>query len=550
MADASQDPESKARERLEAEIRELMELRGRYEDAKEALSPDQPPPFVWDLAFVEIFEDDNPGFDIVIGNPPYVRQQKIRDYRDRFEPKDYLTRLNDGLRAMYPGFMGKARRISGRADYYIYFYLHALSLVADKGAFCFITSNSWLDVDFGKDLQEFFLRHGHLKMVIDNRAKRSFAQADVNTVIVLAGQPQQRGALGDNEMKERQVRFVAFRVPFEEAVGPVVFSEIEDGALYEPLAGFRVLKRPEYRSVLWDQRALYLDGAGADGARRRIGLPPYKGNKWGGRYLRAPDILHRAIRGYPSVLLRLAKLAKVHGYIHDNCTGPHYPDVPFIKSIRDAQQIRLTRSSAGVVAYGVKSDGKSRLVAPILVARTFNDRLFALWNRDGIFAKEFYRVMPHDKKQSKELAALLNSTWVILQFEIVGIAGLGGGGLKFSMSSVSELLVPNIEVLTREQRDKLEMAFNCLSGRLVRNVFEEFGFTVCRTRRCQHPEHPYEQVRPGALTLAQVKQASPDRFELDSVVFDVLGLSDEERLEVYRAVVELVKDRLVKARSV
>jgi len=47
-----------------------------------------------------------------------------------------------------------------------------------------------------------------------------------------------------------------------------------------------------------------------------------------------------------------------------------------------------------------------------------------------------------------------------------------------------------------------------------------------------------------------VQAASPDRFELDRVVFDVLGLTDEERREVYRAVAQLVKERLVKARSV
>lgn len=50
--------------------------------------------------------------------------------------------------------------------------------------------------------------------------------------------------------------------------------------------------------------------------------------------------------------------------------------------------------------------------------------------------------------------------------------------------------------------------------------------------------------------INKVQRASPDRFELDRVVFDVLGLTDEERLKVYRTVAQLVKDRLVKARSV
>lgn len=305
-------PKSPERFRLEEEIGSLNEQLERLKKAHEVLKPDQPPPFVWDLAFVEIFEGENPGFDIVIGNPPYVRKEKIRDYLGRFDRKEYLSRLNESLRAIYPGFMGKSRKISGRADYYVYFYLHALSLLADKGTFCFITSNSWLDVDFGKDLQEFFLRHGHLKMVIDNRAKRSFSQADVNTVIVLAGQPQTRCPLSEKEMKERQVRFVAFRVPFEEVVNPVTFSEIEDEGLYKPMARFRVLKRPEFRAVLWDQLSLYREGLELSEGKKLTGTGEYKGDKWGGKYLRAPDIFFAILEKGKGKLVRLGNIAEVN----------------------------------------------------------------------------------------------------------------------------------------------------------------------------------------------------------------------------------------------
>ena len=69
---------------------------------------------------------------------------------------------------------------------------------------------------------------------------------------------------------------------------------------------------------------------------------------------------------------------------------------------------------------------------------------------------------------------------------------------------------------------------------------------MCRERWCKHP---YENVHPEELTLEQIQKASPDRFELDRVVFDVLGLTEGERLEVYQAVVRLVKDRLTKAKS-
>jgi len=290
FAEVPSPKEKEQRGRLEGEIERIEEELKRLRKARSALAPDQPTPFVWDIAFVEVFEGDRSGFDIVIGNPPYVRQEKIRDYLGRFDRREYLDRLNEGLRAIYPAFMGKNRRISGRADYYIYFYLHGLSLLADKGSFCFITSNSWLDVDFGKDLQEFLLRHGHVKMIIDNRAKRSFARADVNTVIVLLGPPERRRALTENEMKKRSVRFVAFKVPFEEALSSVIFSKIEDESLYRPMAGFRVLKFPEYRSLLWDQWSLYQEGLAESEEERLVETRRYEGDKWGGKYLRAPDI--------------------------------------------------------------------------------------------------------------------------------------------------------------------------------------------------------------------------------------------------------------------
>jgi hypothetical protein len=103
-------------------------------------------------------------------------------------------------------------------------------------------------------------------------------------------------------------------------------------------------------------------------------------------------------------------------------------------------------------------------------------------------------------------------------------------------------LVPNPAAFTAAQRDRLLEAFEQMASREVRSIFEELGYPK--------PNRDYSNIDPAALTLEQVQRASPDRFELDAVVFEVLGLSDAERLTVYRAVVELVRNRLVKARSV
>jgi hypothetical protein len=624
-------PEEAERQRqeLEEELRKREEELERLREARKALAPDRPPPFVWDMAFVEIFEDENPGFDIVIGNPPYVRQEKIRDYMERFDREEYLRRLNESLRAIYPAFLGKSRRISGRADYYVYFYLHALSLLADGGVFCFITSNSWLDVDFGKDLQEFFLRFGHLRMVIDNRAKRSFAQADVNTVIVLAGPPERRRPLTEEEMKRRFVRFVAFRVPFEEAISPVVFSEIEDESLYQPLAGFRVLRRPEFRAILADQWSLYQEGlaepeedeaapSGGKARRRGKGAPalggmalrPYAGAKWGGKYLRAPDIFFTILEKGKDQLVRLGDIAEVRRGFTTGANEFFYLEPvgrtvkeaaalrekaprapvrvrngagwegeieaawlrPVIKSPREIRTLRvrledlrylvfmppedirkaidqgrqppLSRypKAAAYIRWGERQGYQANRTCanrspwwtlPVETGNTFwakelRDRLGVFVSDDQFLADCRLYVCKLDSLDQ----AWLNSTISLLIDEANARQYGGGGGPRSVMVyEVNNLLGIFVSILNR-------------------SIFEELGFPLCRERKCDHPEHPYEHVRPEALTLEQVRAASPDRFELDRVVFDALGLTDEERVEVYRAVAQLVKDRLVKARSV
>jgi len=153
-------------------------------------------------------------------------------------------------------------------------------------------------------------------------------------------------------------------------------------------------------------------------------------------------------------------------------------------------------------------------------------------------------------KDTQVLNALLNSTIHLLTTEVLGRINLGEGLLTTYGPEILTFLSLHPKTLDDRKCQHLLSAFRCLYGRPVRSIFEEFGFKLCHQRRCQHPEHPYEHVQPETLTLEQVKNASPDRFELDSVVFDVLGLTDDERLEVYRAVAQLVKDRLLKAKSV
>src|SRR5690606_3184446 len=76
-------------------------------------------------------------------------------------------------------------KIGKRSDVYVYFYLRGLALARENGVFIFITSNSWLDVGYGAGLQEFLLKKARVLEIFDNESKRSFKNADVNTIIAV-----------------------------------------------------------------------------------------------------------------------------------------------------------------------------------------------------------------------------------------------------------------------------------------------------------------------------------------------------------------------------
>jgi len=171
--------------------------------------------FIWDLNFPEVMLLG--GFDIVIANPPYIRQEKIID---QFIPPETLNELSkleykqlkDQYKSNLINYVIKTYKIDvGKTcDIYVYFFFKSIELLNSKGVIVYITSNSWLDVKFGKFLQEGLLRNTNLDYIIDNRAKRSFEEADINTIITVLKKKENINYLNSD------VKFIAFKKPFED----------------------------------------------------------------------------------------------------------------------------------------------------------------------------------------------------------------------------------------------------------------------------------------------------------------------------------------------
>ncbi|GAA7396727.1 class I SAM-dependent DNA methyltransferase [Helicobacter pylori] len=123
--------------------------------------------FEWRFEFPEVLNDEGDflGFDCIIGNPPYIRQEHIKDIKPLLEKqyKDFYT---------------------STADIYTYFFALSYHLLRDKGFNAFITSNKYARAKYGAKLREWLLKKTTLVSYMELNALKVFESAAVDTSIV------------------------------------------------------------------------------------------------------------------------------------------------------------------------------------------------------------------------------------------------------------------------------------------------------------------------------------------------------------------------------
>jgi hypothetical protein len=149
---------------LEAEVEDMQKT---LKDIKPLLKKDEKPWFMWHLYFKDVF--DKGGFDIVIGNPPYIRQESITDI------KSYLEKI-DGK----PNY----EVYNSMSDIYTYFFeLGYKILKQEKGVFSYICSKKYTRAKYGEHLRSFLLSKTKISGYIDFNDVQVFG-ATVDTSII------------------------------------------------------------------------------------------------------------------------------------------------------------------------------------------------------------------------------------------------------------------------------------------------------------------------------------------------------------------------------
>ncbi len=539
---------------------------------------------LWQIHFAEIFDEHLQfGFDICIANPPYLRQEKINELFSSFDSgitKDELVDTYEKL------FADKKVKIDKKSDLYVYFFLRGINLLSEKGVLCYICSNSWLDVGYGKSLQEILLKTTRIKTIIDNSAKRSFEKADVNTTINIFVKDSSVDRAEGNQNTGRKeslstdtiARFIVFKDDFEKVATPAELNFISSATTVTSNDKWRVYPLP--------QNDLYKNGVDED--------LNYEGDKWGGKYLRAPDIFFTIYKkaNKNNLITKLDKFFDGERYLNTGGADGFFIVTEFSKTadenffvtnknkllnnskvyegiiekdfliplvkdeLKKERKISIqnhdaycfvvnkkpTKNVLNYIHWGEVQGYDQRSVtklqtpwykptnqmlhsAKLLVPRSFNETFIIHYNPHEYLSLRYYRL--HLKiGDEKDFVTYFNSTLVAFLLETLGNKSLGQGALDFFMADFLSMNLPLVIDGNYKQ------IFDSLSKRKIGSIFEELRLEKDKSIRLQKPK------------------PLPDRKALDDIIFDALGLTKSERTEVYYAVCELVQNRLNKAKSV
>lgn len=125
-------------------------------------------PFRWENAFPEVFKSG--GFDVVIGNPPYVRQELLGPQKEYFQNKYTVYH--------------------GVADLYCYFIEKSIQLLSNNGLYGVIVANKWMRTNFGEPLRK-WLRNKSIYQIIDFGDLPVFESVTTYPCILIIGKQAQ-----------------------------------------------------------------------------------------------------------------------------------------------------------------------------------------------------------------------------------------------------------------------------------------------------------------------------------------------------------------------
>jgi len=319
-----------------------------------------------------------PPFNAIVGNFPFIRQELIEKEEKGYKlyltkvlaydyfltyPKLFIIKdLTEGLIKLLKEmpverlhkeinqYVDKGQiqlKLSGQADIYTYIFIHTATLLAEKGMFAVITSNSWLDVSYGSVLKEFFLDNFKVKTVIGSWAEPWFDDAAVNTVVTILEKES------DKKKRDKNItHFVKLKKKFTELI-PYQDLKLESIKRWQTIDRLvETVESAQYnvKTESGEGGAENISSLDVDEMRVRMVKQSFLANeiesegelaKWG-KYLRAPDVYFELLDKCKDKLIPLKDIAEVRFGIKTGINEFFYLQTPSLSPPYQGGDVRRT----------------------------------------------------------------------------------------------------------------------------------------------------------------------------------------------------------------
>ncbi len=412
-----------------------------------------------------------PRADLIVGNPPYVRQERVgADAKEAIVASVLRAQPQLGKLAV--------RALVGRSDLAAPFVLRLLGQLRETGVAALVLSSAFFDAGYGAEFWALAETVSSLRLVVDAPKERWFAEAAIHAVI----------AVFDAKPSSKPVRLARLSCGTRQAA-----ARLAKGASLADIATLREAER---------------------------NLP----HTWAAA-LRAPDAWLSFAAEAGDALVPLGELAEVRRGITSGANEIFYVsraqatewklDSQFLQPLLTARG----RSGQGTIAVGADDLEQFALVIPrtcnlaehpalagyferfsgaasrgtlrnrkpwwslrahpghVFLCKAYAERFVQPYSAFPMVADQrMYSLSPHDGPNMvtpQLLAALLNATCTSLALESLGRASMGQGALEWTVADVAKL--PVIDIRKHPEHEAIVAAFEPLARRPVRNVAAEAG---------------------------------------------------------------------------
>ena len=414
----------------------------------------------WEDVFAGVFSGGNPGFSAIVGNPPFVRQEKIRgpkaDMQLRGHPRRTPLDLPDGF------------AIPGGSDLSVYFYIHSLGRLCRGGRLGFISSDGWMRAGYGAALQRVLLDNTAIDTIAVSDF-RVFGDADVNTAVVVAERSSPRPG--------HEVRLAA-------AGGPEDFAGLGPSP-----AGAGSVPQSELEQCNWSA-ALFagapMEAPFAEVAMSDAGAVRF-GTKTGHKAFFVLTAAEAERQGVPRRYLRPCVTGRGGPLLEDGDASEFLLDVPdekgvlertadgraVLEYIRRGEDMRAKSTSGGERVTAVLPDLPTLSARrpwyslglagtpppPIFLSRIAGGRIRVYENAGTYRATNTHvSYTPRNAAHTRALSAYLASAWFALHMER-NANPMGGGALSVEVHNFASAPVPDMDALPARTVSRLEDAW-------------------------------------------------------------------------------------------